>query len=81
MSTATSSTTLFAGDAVLDSFRPIVLHDKLQDGYVDVFYKAARSFDVLEVSRLYPEHDRFTTGSTKHSNTTSITSQRIRPDR
>jgi glyoxylase-like metal-dependent hydrolase (beta-lactamase superfamily II) len=57
---------LLAGDVALDPFRPVVMHDGLDDGYVDAFdafYTALDRLDELDVDRVYPghgpAHDRF----------------------
>ncbi|MFO7927845.1 MAG: MBL fold metallo-hydrolase [Halobacteriota archaeon] len=50
---------LLAGDMGIRSFRPIVIHDGLDDGYRDAFgafYTALDRLADLEVDRVYPGH-------------------------
>lgn len=50
---------LLAGDVALDLFRAIVMHDGLDDGYVDAFdgfYAALDRLEALDVDRVYPGH-------------------------
>ncbi|WP_255196235.1 MBL fold metallo-hydrolase [Halorarius litoreus] len=50
---------LLAGDMAIEPFRPIVMHDGLDDGYVDAFdafYTALDRLDEFEVDRVYPGH-------------------------
>lgn len=57
---------LLAGDMALDPFRAVVLHDGLDDGYVEgvsEFYAALDRLSDVDVDRVYPGHgpvhDRF----------------------
>ncbi|WP_255149863.1 MBL fold metallo-hydrolase [Halorarius halobius] len=50
---------LLAGDMALEPFRAVLLHDGLDDGYVDAvdgFYAALDRLADLEVDRVYPGH-------------------------
>lgn len=50
---------LLAGDMGIESFRPIVLHDRLDDGYrdaFDAFYGALDRMAALDVDLVYPGH-------------------------
>ena len=51
--------TLLAGDMGIEPFRPIVLHDRLDDGYRDAFgafYRALDRMAELDVGPVYPGH-------------------------
>jgi glyoxylase-like metal-dependent hydrolase (beta-lactamase superfamily II) len=50
---------LLSGDMGIESFRPIVLHDRLDDGYRDAFgafYRALDRMVTLDVDLVYPGH-------------------------
>lgn len=50
---------LFAGDMGIESFRPIIMHDGLDDGYreaFDAFYTALDRMASLDADRIYPGH-------------------------
>jgi glyoxylase-like metal-dependent hydrolase (beta-lactamase superfamily II) len=50
---------LLAGDVGIESFRPVVMHDGLDDGHreaFDAFYAALERLAGLEVDRVYPGH-------------------------
>ena len=49
----------FSGDMAIQPFRPIVLHDGLDDGYqdaFDAFYRALDRMEGLAIDRVYPCH-------------------------
>ena len=51
--------TLLAGDMGIEPFRPVVMHDGLDDGHresFDAFYEALDRLDALAVDRVYPGH-------------------------
>jgi glyoxylase-like metal-dependent hydrolase (beta-lactamase superfamily II) len=51
--------TLFAGDMAIEPFRPVVIHDGLDDGYREAFaafFGALDRLDALDVDRVYPGH-------------------------
>lgn len=50
---------LLAGDMGIQSFRPVVIHDGLDDGYreaFDAFYTALDRMAAIDVDRVYPGH-------------------------
>ena len=50
---------LLAGDMGIESFRPVVMHDGLDDGHresFEAFYVALDRLAALEVDRVYPGH-------------------------
>ncbi|WP_336135958.1 MBL fold metallo-hydrolase [Natronomonas amylolytica] len=52
---------LLAGDMGLEPFRPVVMHDGLDDGHreaFDAFYTALDRLESLDVDRVYPGHGR-----------------------
>jgi len=50
---------LFAGDMGIQPFRPILIHDGLDDGYrdaFDAFYTSIERMETLDIDRVYPGH-------------------------
>lgn len=50
---------LFAGDMAIEPFRPVIIHDGLDDGHreaFDAFYTALDRLDALDVTGVYPAH-------------------------
>lgn len=50
---------LLAGDMAIEPFRPVAMHDGMDDGVVDAisaFYRALDRLDGLDPDRVYPDH-------------------------